>query len=57
MSWYTPTFEVIKMDAEIGSYQEEPDAPSEPAFVCEARHVRADIEPHAEAVQAPSTST
>ena len=23
MNWTTPTFEVIKMDAEIGSYQED----------------------------------
>jgi hypothetical protein len=25
MSWTTPTFEEIKMDAEIGSYQEDSD--------------------------------
>jgi hypothetical protein len=25
MNWTTPTFEVIKMDAEIGSYQEDGD--------------------------------
>jgi hypothetical protein len=29
MSWETPTFEEIKMDAEIGSYQDDFDNPRE----------------------------
>jgi hypothetical protein len=27
MNWANPSYEEIKMDAEIGSYQVEPDAP------------------------------
>ena len=30
MSWKTPTFDEIKMDAEIGSYQEDYDPSPEP---------------------------
>jgi hypothetical protein len=30
MDWETPTFEEIRMDAEIGSYQEEPEPLREP---------------------------
>jgi hypothetical protein len=34
MSWETPTFAEIRMDAEIGSYQDDFDpARDEPAFV------------------------
>jgi len=31
--WETPAFEEIRMDAEIGSYQEDLDEPPAPPFV------------------------
>ena len=33
MKWEIPSYEEIKMDAEIGSYQEDTDAPDFPDFV------------------------
>jgi hypothetical protein len=30
MTWTTPAFEQVKMDAEIGSYNEDPDPAREP---------------------------
>ena len=30
MNWETPSYEEIRMDAEIGSYQEDTDFPEEP---------------------------
>jgi hypothetical protein len=33
MSWTAPRFVEIKMDAEIGSYQEDSDPPLDPPFV------------------------
>jgi hypothetical protein len=32
MTWTTPTFEEVKMDAEIGSYQEDTDPAREVPF-------------------------
>jgi len=32
MTWTTPTFEEVKMDAEIGSYQEDTDPAREAPF-------------------------
>jgi hypothetical protein len=33
MIWTTPAFDEVKMDAEIGSYQEDADPARNPAFV------------------------
>ena len=41
MSWETPTFAEIRMDAEIGSYQDDFDpARDEPAFVTSSSDAR-----------------
>jgi hypothetical protein len=34
--WETPSFEIVRMDAEIGSYQEDFDSDREPAFASES---------------------
>ena len=33
MTWRTPTFDVIKMDAEIGSYNEDDPGPGRDALI------------------------
>jgi hypothetical protein len=41
MTWATPTFDDVKMDAEIGSYQEDTD-PARDAPIAEPREARAE---------------
>lgn len=41
MAWTTPTFDEVKMDAEIGSYQEDTD-PAREAPIADKSEQRAD---------------
>ena len=38
MNWTTPAFDEIRMDAEIGSYQEDTDPDRGPAFTTDETH-------------------
>jgi hypothetical protein len=42
MTWTTPTFQEVKMDAEIGSYQEDTD-PAREAPIADESEPRTDV--------------